>query len=658
MKKFTAILILLSLLSLRLFAQLDTSQVIYSWKLDPYSITRLPEKIDTNLAGFQIDNPIRRDFISASTTGNTGAPAISNIFTDRDLREEYRVTNVFHPAMKRISNTAYFHTRKPFSMLSYSNGGSSLEKEETFDAFHTQNVTPALNVGLNFTSQNARGQYLLQRVKNNSFRMFGSYSGNAVYSCHAVFNFNRITADENGGVLHDSLITDTIFKFSKEIPVLFGGTDQTNQHTPDVYRDIRNISFFTIQEVSFRKLFSSPDTAVKSKRIKIFYPKLAYIFSLDRSKILFTDKNPSVGVDAGLYPGVYVDENLTKDSLYYWRMQNALRLQFQGRRNNHYFIDFTHEAINYSQIVPIDTLRDNYFLYKDYNLPAANRRAQLYNTHLSSGFSRIFANALKLTVYGRYYLAGYQSTNYQLSGDIELMIRRKEKDISIKAGASNELLKPGFLYSRFVSNNFIWNQDLKQTNISDLSGDISLLSQKFELHADYFLLHNFVYFDAAAMPRQFQQALSVLSIVAEKEFQLWKLHSINRLAFQQVSNPDVLSLPALAVHSSNYLEHEFNFKATQGKLVTMIGFDLFYNTSYYANAYMPSLAVFYQQKEKMLGNHPYLDVFLNIRLKRVRFFLKYEHLNSGWLEKNFFTALHYPMNQRYLKTGISWTFYD
>jgi len=150
----------------------------------------------------------------------------------------------------------------------------------------------------------------------------------------------------------------------------------------------------------------------------------------------------------------------------------------------------------------------------------------------------------------------------------------------------------------------------------------------------------------------------VLTVTGEKAFRVWKWHSINKLAFQQTSHPDVLSLPALAVFSSNYLEHEINFKATQGKLTTMLGFDLYYNTSYYANAYMPSLAVFYQQKEKMLGNHPYLDVFLNIRLKRVRFFLKYEHLNSGWLEKNFFTALHYPMNQRYLKMGISWTFYD
>ena len=657
MKKSVAILILFSLVSLDQYAQIDTSQAIYSWKLDPYSIVKIADQVDTNLAGFQIDNPARQSFISASTLGNIGSPAISNIFADRDLDEEYALINVFYPSMKRISNTTYFNTHKPFSKLSYITGGSTNRKEETLDAFHTQNVTPDLNVGFHFTTRDAGGQYFLQRVKGNSFRIFSSFSGK-IYSCHVTFNTNHLAVDENGGVLKDSYITDTTFKFSKEIPTLFGGIDETNRHSPDVYHEIRNLSFFTIQEASFRKLFSSSDTAGKSPRIKIFYPKLAYIFSFDRTRTMFMDKNPTVGLDAGLYPDLYVDKTRTKDSLYYWKMQNALRLQFQGRRNNHYFIDFAYEALNYSLIVPIDTVRNNYFIYKKYYLPSENRSAQLYNTYLSSGFSRTFANALKFDLYGRYYLSGYQSGNYKLSGTIELMVKIKEKDLRIQAGASNEYLKPGFLYNRFVSNAFIWNQNLDPTNIFNLTGDISLLSNNFKLHGDYYLLHNYVYFDTAAFPQQFHKGLSVLSIVAEKEFHIWKFHSINKIAFQEVSDPDVLSLPALALSTSNYLQHEFNFKATGGKLTTIIGFDLFYNTSYYANAYMPSLAIFYQQQEKYLGNYPYVDLFLNVRLKRVRFFMKYEHINSGWLEKNFFTTLHYPMLQRYLKIGISWTFYD
>jgi hypothetical protein len=73
---------------------------------------------------------------------------------------------------------------------------------------------------------------------------------------------------------------------------------------------------------------------------------------------------------------------------------------------------------------------------------------------------------------------------------------------------------------------------------------------------------------------------------------------------------------------------------------------------------MPSLTSFYRQAEKKLGNYPFFDAFLNVQLKRVRFYLKLEHVNSGLSDKNYFSVLHYPRNQRNLKFGLSWTFYD
>lgn len=638
-------------------AQIDTSLVIVSWKLDPYYIEKIPAELDTNLKGFQIDNPIYKEYISATTLGNLSAPSISNIFTDRDIKEDYIVANVFYPFMRRIQNTYYINTRKPFSKLTYYTGGGSYSKEETFEAFHSQNINPTLNIGLHFTTQGAAGQYRLQRTKNNSFRIFSSRNGR-IYSYHLSLNVNHIFANENGGIVNDTLITDTVYTLTKYIPTLFGGIDQTNKNQPDVYHDIRNISFFTIQELAIRKKVTAADSAASAKRIRIFYPKLAYIFSLDRSKVLFTDKNPSVGLNAGLYPDVYIDRSLTKDSLYFWKIQNTMRMQFQGRKNNHYFIDFSFEAMNYTQYVPSDTIVKYHFFYRDRSLPPANRNAQLHNTFLSSGFSRIFANALKINMFGKYYISGYQFSDFQLSGEIELMIKRGKNIFSLKGEASNELFKPGFLYSKFISNNFIWDQSLKQTSISNLSGELNLSSKKFVIQTDYYLLRNLIYFDTAAYPRQYQKGLSVLTVVAQKEFNIWKLHSINKIAWQQVSNTDVLSLPVFSLYSSNFFEHEFYFRVTEGRLLAMVGFDLFYNTSYYANAYMPPLAVFYQQKEKKLGNYPYIDVFLNLKLKRVRFFVKYEHVNSGWIDRNFFTALHYPKNQRYLKLGISWTFYD
>ena len=58
------------------------------------------------------------------------------------------------------------------------------------------------------------------------------------------------------------------------------------------------------------------------------------------------------------------------------------------------------------------------------------------------------------------------------------------------------------------------------------------------------------------------------------------------------------------------------------------------------------------------ANYPYLDAFVNIRIKRARLFLKLEHANSYFMGYNYFMIPHYPMADMALKFGVSWKFYD
>ncbi|NJK87075.1 MAG: putative porin [Bacteroidales bacterium] len=100
------------------------------------------------------------------------------------------------------------------------------------------------------------------------------------------------------------------------------------------------------------------------------------------------------------------------------------------------------------------------------------------------------------------------------------------------------------------------------------------------------------------------------------------------------------------------------FKFTGGEFFTNLGFDMYYNTKFHAPAYLPHIGSFFNQREKEIGNYPYVDIFLNVKLKRALFFFKFEHVNSGLFDRNFFSALHYPRGQRMFKLGIAWNFYD
>jgi hypothetical protein len=217
---------------------------------------------------------------------------------------------------------------------------------------------------------------------------------------------------------------------------------------------------------------------------------------------------------------------------------------------------------------------------------------------------------------------------------------------------------PDFLYTHYASNNFIWTRNFARTTSNHLSTILTLSSKKFDIQGDYYLLSSVIYLDNNAFPAQYKNALSILVLSAAKQFDFWKVISVNKLIYQKSENENIIDLPELAFYSSTYLKHTMNFKATGGKLLIMLGYNLLYNTKYYADAYMPALNSFHRQNEKQLGNYPYIDVFLNLQLKRFKFFLKVEHVNAGWIDQNYFSVLHYPRNGRDLKFGMSWTFYD
>ncbi|HJZ38926.1 MAG TPA: putative porin [Bacteroidales bacterium] len=660
MKKMLLTLAVICCFQLPGITQIDTSSIVYSWKLDNYYVNHIRNDVDTLLDNFQNHNPLFRNYISASTLGNYGQPAVSNIFTERNHDQEFLLINTFYPFMKFPENTSYFNTRKPFTQITYIKGGSSRNKEEILDAFHTQNLTKTLNVGLHYTTVGSLGQYKFQKVKNNSFNFFSSHSG-TLYNYHLSVNLNKIVADENGGVISDALITDTTFSVTKDIPTLFGGTDNPPRHVPDVYNEIRNLNIFTIQELSFRNKRGKSDSA--ARKIRIFYPKLVYIFHLNRFVRLFKDVNPSVGLDNGLYPALLINENATSDSLYYWRLFNGVRLHFQGKKNNHYFVDYSYEMLQYTMAIPTaasqnDTLENHWFITDEIRLPGISYNSRLFNSYISSGFDRIFANHVELNAYGRYFLTGYRAGDFLLAGELKLFTGKSGQPNSILLRGSNELKSPDFLYTHFASNNFIWTKNFNRTLWNNLSANITLSSLNVEIQGDYYLIGDFIYFNKEAVPEQYHTGLSVLALSAAKRFDFWKVSSTSRIAYQKTDNESVLGLPAISFYNSTSLKHQINFRATGGKLLTMIGFDLFYNSKYYADAYMPPLASFYRQQEKHLGNYPYVDVFLNVQLKRLRFFLKMEHVNSGWIDKNYFSILHYPRNERSIKFGLSWTFYD
>jgi hypothetical protein len=93
-------------------------------------------------------------------------------------------------------------------------------------------------------------------------------------------------------------------------------------------------------------------------------------------------------------------------------------------------------------------------------------------------------------------------------------------------------------------------------------------------------------------------------------------------------------------------------------LLAQLALDLFYNTPYYGDAWMPATQQFYLQNNTKTGNYLYADVALNFKIKRARLFLKLSHFDNGLMGYDYFTVPHYPMQNRAFKFGVSWLFFD
>ena len=117
----------------------------------------------------------------------------------------------------------------------------------------------------------------------------------------------------------------------------------------------------------------------------------------------------------------------------------------------------------------------------------------------------------------------------------------------------------------------------------------------------------------------------------------------------------MVRVPLWASKNSIYAD----FHLFRRALRTQVGVDVSYHTAYYADAYDPSLGLFYRQDEMKVGNYIYADVFINLQIKRASIYVKAGHLNSLLeSEAHYYALPHYPDNPFGLFYGMVWQFFD
>ncbi|MBN1597902.1 MAG: hypothetical protein JW894_06370 [Bacteroidales bacterium] len=683
MKIYFSIFLLFTGLVLKAQIQPDSTTVMYSWKLENNYSTLTLVEIDTNLPNFQILYPIYHYSINNSFLGNFGSPVIQNVYTDRIFHEDAFFLNCYLPYLHTEENTAYFNSKKPFSRLSYSSSGSAVSKEQSFEAFHTQNITPKFNFGFRYHVISSKGQYRYLAVKKNAFRIFSSYTGDR-YMAHAVFNVNRYKGGESGGLSDTSMTllennyhiaedgTES-YSYRYDLETRFNGSGQP-YFTSNAHNRIRYYDILLSQRVKLFTLASKVDSSKLDKGRSFAEPVLTYSVKANRAIKAYDDIDP---LDPGYYNTFYFNTENTYDSITNFKVTNTAQLEFKttfrGKVQVGIFGAIKHEYKNYTlysewdtTYVPGDTLITVLFEESDINgngildtLKGVKDIEHLQNTYVSAGIYGNLWNKVKTRFSGTICLIGEKAGETMLEGFIDTKISLFNREFEFGANGAIESKMPGYLYNHYYSNHYMWNQSLSPEYHVYLSSVIASPSNNFEIRGNYHVLRNYIYFGKDIVPQNYGEILNYFSIGVDKTFNVWRLFSVNKIVYQATENKEVLPLPDIVYYNSTYIDYTFNFEKTGGKLQVMLGFDLFYNTSFNGYEYSPALAQFYTQSDNYIGNYPLVDAFLNIKLKRTRFFFKMQHFYTLFDKYNgYYSTVRYPYNQYALKFGISWTFYD
>ncbi|WP_158867995.1 putative porin [Maribellus comscasis] len=626
--------------------QKEIKPEIKLWQLSGYGAFQDSSKLDTMLKDFRLYHPVYKNSITATYLGNYGLPYLDNNFFERKPGIDFFFLRTREAYLLTPSKLKYYNTRTPYTVLDYSQSENKSRKSEArFNVLHTQNVNPYLNLTFRYDQARSDGQYNYQDSKNNLVSLYSNYNKDEL-KIHAGFIANSIQNSENGGLEADSLLLSD--RETEYLNVNLNSTRSKFTNTyffaTGEYRFGRHIKVDTIP-ASEEPFPEDEEGAAPVPPSEIFKPIVGLMYSVEyqRHYKQFTDEEDTTNT---FFPNTYFGDDYVKDSIRFNKISNVFQIkQYEnpdrktsfGKRAfiGQEFVKVTHPG-------PIPDV---------YNRPQVSKYSNVY---LGGGIFRQTGNFWQWNAEGKFYVVGRNIGQTEISGIISKPLRLFNDSLAaFKVRGAIENTVPDYFQEEFYSNHSKWDNNLDMEQSMTIEGSFEMPKRRLKLGANYALINNYIYNDTLGIPAQTNEELLVVAAYIDKDFSARNLHLRTRLLYQKVSNEKYIHLPDFSAFVSAY--YQFVISKV---LYTQLGVDTRYYTSFYSDAYDPSTGLFYLQNEKKTGNFPYIDAYATLRLKRTRFFFKMINIGTSFIEREYFTTPHYPMNRMTFRFGVAWSFYD
>ncbi|MCM1028445.1 MAG: putative porin [Pseudoflavonifractor sp.] len=637
-------------------------QSIYAWEMTGPLGSISPASVDTLLHNYYLQAVPSDASLAWASTGNYGAEGINMIYFERPRTSPFFFRDALAHWLPALGKHKFYNSRIPFTLLSYNTGGGKESAQDRLKGVFSGNVNKSIQVGADIDYIYSKGSYANQSVKAISWGAFGSYMGDK-YELQAFFNAWNSLNKENGGITDDLYITDpaelqggisTIESHSIPTRLSAAHTRVTgaelmlnNKYKMGFWRALPPDSIMSPEG----KLV--PDTIERSEFVPV--SAVTWTFNYQKGRHMFRNQNPSEARD--FWENAYLSRQMTNDVTRFHSITNTLALSLI--EGFHKYAKFglsafvTHELRSYTQnpdsvTHPRDPAAIDPSL-TPYPLP--EQLAEKANENflwVGGRLSKTRGSLIRYDAMARFGLLGRAIGEVEISGNASTRIPLAGDTLSLEAhgGFSNEAAP--YLLNNYVSNHFIWHNDFGKTRRVSIGASLSFPKTKTRLGFDLRNVQNLVYFDSLSCPVQHGSNVQVISASLRQDFRLGILNWENKLVWQKSSDSNVLPLPSLALYSNLYILFRV------ATLQVQMGVDCDWYSKYYAYDYQPATTTFHVQDKVKVGNYPFMNAYINMKLSKARFYLLFSHINQGSIGgDNYFALPHYPMNPRRLMLGVS-----
>ena len=649
-----------------------------------------PKVIDTATFNANDFDVLSRDRTIYSTLCNTG-------YAHKSMRFAYSDKVGFN--MELPSYSAFVKTKEKMesyvSVLPYSEARYVMtigNKEQHLNVKFGRQFARRLYISFAFNTEVSPGVFQRCQTNNNYFWINAHYTTeNQRYGIMAYWYRNKMDMQENGGIVRDddfishtesdfNVININLAKASNYVKVSGAGfehyfnllsssvnvkreSDSTQVSdslfiTDSIMMDstvvdsivtdsimMDSIALDSIQTVKDSIQPTAQNEQIETVARKFTLGRISHKFDYQRNQLFFNETSPSASfyqpfaIDTLLFPSMTTDTTIVQ------AITNKLNwnsLGYQKYNDDVPFFVFAGIEQGIYKIKHYDYIEGEMGPERNFNQFGINGGI-IINLFKST---RVSGKAKLITL-------GYQIGDFDLNGEWRQYLGTYDKNIGklifnidVKRQSAN------WFEESYTSNHFRWENDFNAATYLSFGGAYQY--KAFNVGVKQTTVNNLIYFGLQARPEQLDDFCSISEAFGSFHFTLRRFEFDGFASLQKASNEEVIHLPLfLGKIKFSYSQPIFNKAATLQPNITVQ-----YFTKYYADAYMPALRTFHLQNEVKIGDFPFIDLALAIKVKRANVYVSYTNMFLLTGNYDAFIAPHYPMRGSRFFIGINWRLFN